>query len=442
MKDKTLTKLSESMKHSKGFPALESTVSTVMSNIRDKSKHADAIVEPIVSDFAMTQRVLNLVNSAMYAPFAKDISSVSKALQIIGNDALGHIVLSVSLMPAKTDGADVDDFSELSKTILASELARSVCPQSSMEEMAIAALVYNIGTLVADKFLPVELCEVKKLIDAGVDADNAAVQVFGMTLTQLGVAVAKKWQFPPNLISIIDGTCAPTVLKIAQFSNTGAKLIHENKDAELAELVNNLAVPGLNKEKLEAKIQEKFSERANYVASVVPKQASSEHLLTELLCEVLECMPSKVEDLALKVFATVSEALKTAHCLLFMRVPTGEYRSICASGKGTDEISSRFKISTEFAPTAFHAVARRNVDIAITDVSRLKANALPKLYQTLLPDVKSFVILPITNGGVSGMLYLDWETHTELGNIELGLLRKIRDLFVSFFPHVEKQAET
>ena len=69
MKTNILVKLFDKMKLSKGLPALASTVETVLSKLNDDD--FTEVMLDITSDFALTQQVLQMANSAMYAPFAK-----------------------------------------------------------------------------------------------------------------------------------------------------------------------------------------------------------------------------------------------------------------------------------------------------------------------------------------------------------------------------------
>jgi hypothetical protein len=92
------------------------------------------------------------------------------------------------------------------------------------------------------------------------------------------------------------------------------------------------------------------------------------------------------------------------------------------------------RISKDYQPTAFHAAIKNNVDVSIADVSRLKVSALPDGFKELLPRVNKFVILPIAHSRVSGLVYCDWDSETVLSASELDAVKKLRNLFLPFFP--------
>ncbi|MEK7919867.1 HDOD domain-containing protein, partial [Burkholderia contaminans] len=57
-----------------------------------------ALVRVVLSDFALTQKVLRLANSAMYMAFGGNITTVTRALMVLGMDAVGHLVVGLKLV--------------------------------------------------------------------------------------------------------------------------------------------------------------------------------------------------------------------------------------------------------------------------------------------------------------------------------------------------------
>ena len=291
--------------------------------------------------------------------------------------------------------------------------------------------MYDLGSLISTKYLPEEMAMINRKIDSGLDPDASATEVLGMTLQQVGAEVAKRWKLPISIISIIDGTGDPVLVDIAKFSSTASSLIHEGKVDEVNKLVSAFDVPGTDKSKMTVLINRK-------VVEITPKARGRQPVLpevklAELFSVLTEDKKGTVEELAGAMFTELSNSLNTAHCLFFMLTRTGEYHVRYGYGKGIDELRSKLKIPAKLKPTAFHAVIKNNIDVSIADVSKLKATALPDGYHALLPNVNKFIILPIANSGVAGLLYLDWENDKELSPPELAAVRRLRDLFLPFF---------
>lgn len=428
MSTPVLDKLFAAMRSTKGIPALEDAVRSVLSALHDDKKgHRDVAIH-IIEDFALTQKVLKLANSAMYAPFADGTSSVTSALNMLGTDALLHVVLSTAMATA----AEMENEHGLAKTLLASELARNVCADRA-EDVSIAALMYELGSLMTTKYLPDESATVAKKIASGIEPDVAATDVMGMTLPQVGAEVARRWRLPTAIISIIDGSGDPTLVGVARFSNTASALILQGKEQEVKQLVGELKLEGVDTSRLSALIDRKLQDVAVAQAnSAYPN--SKQTALSDLLSALTQAKFKTAEELATAMFAELSQTLKTAHCLLFMLTRSGDFGVRYGYGKGIDELKSKLRLSAEFKPTAFHAVIKNNVDASIADVSKLKPSALPDGYTELLPHVNKFIVLPIANSRVCGLMYCDWDSDDIINQEELAVVKRLRQLFLPFFP--------
>lgn len=424
-----LDKLFAAMRSTKGIPALENAVKSVLSALHDEKKgHRDVAIH-IIEDFSLTQKVLKLANSAMYAPFANGTSSVTSALNMLGADALLHVVLSTAMVTA----AEMENEHGLAKTLLASELARNVCADQT-EDVSIAALMYELGSLMTARYLPDESATIAKKIASGMEPDVAATDVMGMTLPQVGAEVAKRWRLPTAIVSIIDGSGDPTLVGVAKFSNTVSALILQGKEQEVNQLVSEFKLAGVDTSRLATLIARKLQDVAAAAQENSTHPNSKQTVLSDLLSALTEARFKTAEELAAAMFAELSQTLKTAHCLLFMLTRSGDFGVRYGYGKGVDELKSKLRLSAEFKPTAFHAVIKNNVDVSIADVSKLKASALPDGYTGLLPHVNKFIVLPIANSRVCGLMYCDWDSDDLINQEELAVVKKLRQLFLPFFP--------
>jgi len=427
MSQATLDKLLDAMKTSKGVPAAERAVASVLGALDNTASSKQQVVNHIIEDFALTQKVLKLANSSMYAPFSAGSDSVSSAVNILGSEAVLHLALGADLVSEE----DLHQDESLSQTLLASELARNLCTDRA-EEASIATLMVEVGRLMTARYLPQETAAIARKVNAGASAQDAATAVLGMSYQDLGVQLATHWNLPHTLRATIDGTGDPTLVGIARFSSSAASFIQEGKADAAHALLHALELPGIDKSKLGALV----SARAEQIRQTAPvRQApSSEAVLDALLEDLQADKKATVDELSSAMLPGIAAALNTAHCLLFMVTRTGEMRIRGACGKGIDELKSRLRISAEFMPTAFHAAIKNRIDVSIADVSKLKDASLPEGYRTLLPQVTKFIILPIANSKVSGLLYCDWDSDTQLRPAEMEGVKKLRDLMLPFYP--------
>lgn len=429
--EETMSRLFAAMQGENGLPASESKVTSILTTLHGQTRSHTELANEIVEDFTLTQKVLKLANSPMYAPFADadadSTASVSSALEVLGSDGLLHVVLGAKM----ATHAELAEDEGLSRTLLASEVARNACP-GRIEHASIAALMYDLGSLVLSKYLPDDMAAINSLVAGGRDSQSAAKEVLGITLQEIGSKVAEHWQLPKQIISIIDGSGDQGLIEVAKFSTAVSTLIHEGKAEEASKLVSASSLPGASKlSGLVARKVEAFKQRRGKKAADPSRHAQS--ALERLLAQLSGERKKTVEELAAAMFPVFCESFGVVRCLLFMAVKTGDLYVRYGHGQGVDEIKPKLKISAEFKPTAFHAAIQNNVDVSITDVKKLAPTALPDGFRQLLPNVSRFLILPIGTGTVTGLVYYDWESAKELSQGELEVIRKLRNLFLPFF---------
>jgi len=385
------------------------------------------VVGHIIEDFALTQKVLKLANSTMYAPFGNGSDTVSSAVDVLGSEALLHLVLGADLVSEE----ELQQDEHLSQSLLASELARTAFVDRA-EDASIATLMLEIGRLMVGKYLPAEASAIAVKLSAGADPQVAAKSVLGMSYQDIGVELAARWNLPQTLRATIDGTGDPVMVGIARFASTASALMHQGKSKDVDALIQRLDLPGVDKGRLGALVTQKATQLpVKSPAAVAP---SSESGLADLLHDLAITQWDSLDALAAAMLPGIADLLKTAHCLLFMVTRTGEMRVRSAYGKGVDELKSRLRISAEFMPTAFHASIKNTIDVSIADVSKLKDASLPEGYRALLPNVTKFIILPIANRRVSGLLYCDWDSDTLLRPGEMEGVKQLRNLLLPHFP--------
>ena len=120
-----------------------------------------------MTDQTLTARLLRLVNSPFYG-FAQKVTTVSRAVGLIGFEALRNLVFSTSVMNLfKGDESATFRPSEFWKhsigaAIAAKNIARRL-GEKQVEEFFVAGLMHDIGKLVHHEFLPDEFCRAGEL---------------------------------------------------------------------------------------------------------------------------------------------------------------------------------------------------------------------------------------------------------------------------------------
>ncbi|MFH0919281.1 MAG: HDOD domain-containing protein [Fibrobacterota bacterium] len=184
------------------LPTLPVVVRQIQKLIANPHSSMAQIAQVISRDQAITSRVIRLVNSAYYGLGGR-VSSIQQAIVILGLNTVKNLVLGVSIVKTfeRHGSASLFDREELWKHSFAVALGAKMMAQKAKkpesEDYFISGLLHDIGILVLDQFFHDELVSVVKraLLDK-IDYPEAEFQVLGLTHSEIGAALAGKWQIP------------------------------------------------------------------------------------------------------------------------------------------------------------------------------------------------------------------------------------------------------
>ena len=116
------------------FPLLSQSLRTTVAAMTNDDYDFSALVKVVLSDFALTQKVLRLANSAMYMAFGGNITTVTRALMVLGMDAVGHLVVGLKIVDHFHHSAPrrIDAKLELNRTMLSGCVARKLTERGDL----------------------------------------------------------------------------------------------------------------------------------------------------------------------------------------------------------------------------------------------------------------------------------------------------------------------
>ena len=160
-KDEFFVLLRKRMEEKGDFPALSKSVQNFSETAGDENFNIADITSIILSDFALTQKVIRLVNSAMYSSIGGKITTISKAAMIIGLEALSYLVLSVRFVDTLSISApdSAAARAEMTQALLAGDIARKIATKTHIknaEEAVVCALMHHLGRLLVVFYFPEE----------------------------------------------------------------------------------------------------------------------------------------------------------------------------------------------------------------------------------------------------------------------------------------------
>lgn len=194
------------MSHKSDFSALSTSIASInqMSAEIDEAS-IKALSDTVVRDFALTQKLLRLVNSA--AMGAGKVTRVSEAITILGVGQLRAVATAMALANGANGKKSPAIAAALTDAFVAGLISRNVgriCGNAAVEELFICGMFSMLGELLALYYLAEEHAEIaRRVIEDGVQADAAARSVLGLSYEELGTGVARHWQFPPAIIDAL-----------------------------------------------------------------------------------------------------------------------------------------------------------------------------------------------------------------------------------------------
>lgn len=205
-KQSTLDFLLRRMRHKSDFPALSESVSTINKIASSETESINKLSNSILKDFALTNKLLRLVNSAYFRPAGGgSISTVSRAVIVLGFEAVRNIAITVLLFEHLQNKTNANQLKEdFLRANLAGILAKDISATAQMrdlEQTFICALFHSLGRLLSQFYFPEESDEIRRIIaQKACSEENAALQVLGISFEEMGIAIARQWGFPLLLV--------------------------------------------------------------------------------------------------------------------------------------------------------------------------------------------------------------------------------------------------
>jgi serine/threonine protein kinase len=200
----TLVFLLRRMRHRTDFPALSTAITAVNKALASETESITRLANTILQDVALTSKILRLVNSAGFGGAGGGISTISRAVQILGLDQVRNIAVSLMLFEHLQNKAQADALrDEFVKALFSGALARTAAPRAALrnpEEAFVCALFHNLGRLLCLFYFPEEWAEIRQLVaEEKKDETVAAQRVLGASFQQLGIGTAEAWGFPKKI---------------------------------------------------------------------------------------------------------------------------------------------------------------------------------------------------------------------------------------------------
>lgn len=213
------------------IPPLPGVVLSVMKLTKDHSASASRIAMEISKDPIIAAEVIRIINSPAYG-FSREITSIEHAVALLGTSTLERLVLSVYVK--RIQGVEVKSFKqergELNAQAFlgayASKLIASMRVRKLEDNAFTSASVRLIGKIGVNYILGPNIKEVMEKVRKGKSFHVAEKEVIGINHIEMGELIARKWNFPEDIVKVI------------KYFNEPAKFTEEGDTKKLVYIVH------------------------------------------------------------------------------------------------------------------------------------------------------------------------------------------------------------
>jgi HD-like signal output (HDOD) protein len=479
-KAELLDKLWARMSERGDFPMLSNALRTTVSAMSDDDLDFTSLVQVVLSDFGLTQKVLRLANSAMYMAFGGNITTVTRALMVLGMDAVGHLVVGLKLVDHFHQSAPrrIDAKLELNRTLLSGAVARQITERSDLrasEEAVVCTLMRQIGKLLVAFYLETEWDQLRRKAAAESVSDSVACgDLLGVTFEEIGMEAADRWRLPNTIrqgmqtrdpLAPVDETTPRHVRWLQAVTNYSTEVadaltaVHTDetrRETSLVEIAHRysralstdaatlaaMSIALKNEETGDGVMREIVELRAD--ADAIARAGVSAEARIGASLEDLRSLPSRHE--LGPVLALASEAvlagLTFSRTIVFVRQANNEFQARLGLGSNVEALLPSLTFSAAFEPDVFHLAIANPVGIFIENARDPRIEArLPRWFKPTFGDAHAFVLLPVkANGTTVALVYGDWTIPQHVRKItppEMASLNELMRELSRFFANAD-----
>ncbi len=453
--------------------ALGTSVARVVQMASSDDQGTHDLAYYVLSDVALTQRILRLSNTATYRTASgSSVTTISRAISLLGFDNVKTTALAMLLVDALSNSThEMSVRVELEAALCASLVGREMArhsPYQGAEEASIAALFKNLGPLLVASHEHDRYREINALTATGKHTLGQASQmILGSSYDALSEAVLAEWKIPDVIVRAlaalppgpqkVAANRGEWMRQVASFGMDVSRLLGQSPNpagtSEARALLTRYG-PALNlnagqMEELFETVQQEMTSLLHSMnmapqARVPEKEPEKEGLPNVLLLATMDageadagaCHPSgkpfnardlllagvqdvtqmrasgnsRVNELILAVLETLYRSMGFRFATVCLKdARSGQYRARVSFGDDHARRQAGFVFPMGQSHDLFHLSMENDADLMIGDSSGAKIrDLLPAWHKSLLPDAKSFIVLPLVVGKVQlGLFYAD-----------------------------------
>lgn len=267
------------MQRRKDFPSLSrSLVEINRLTSKDSNATTGQLATVVLRDYALTNKLLKLANSAFYGVIAGEVKNISHAISLIGFEQLRVTANSLTLFSHLKDRSKSKSLREmLIRSFVAGLLARHLAQRQKLdyaEEAFICGMFQSLGETLTMFYFTEEHLDIEAERRQGnISISQATISVLGITYSQLGAAITRDWRFPALIVDAIEGVQEDG--EIPAPSDEGERLRNVSCFADrLCQILGQGGETGRNVEQMQA-LHSRFEHSLNIEIDLLPELAKA-----------------------------------------------------------------------------------------------------------------------------------------------------------------------
>lgn len=191
-----------------GLPSLPSSLNKVIKLCKSKDSKIEDISREIQKNPALTTELIKLSNAAVYMQ-RKRITNIEDAIRVIGSNNIINIIYGVSsrsIVEATFPKVE-SEWEHANKTsAYAIQIAKDYGYNKAISTVGVGGLLHDIGKFVMLSIENQQLDEINNLIKLRNSEASRSIEELsiGISHSEIGAFIARKWNFPPVLEAIIE----------------------------------------------------------------------------------------------------------------------------------------------------------------------------------------------------------------------------------------------
>ena len=183
------------------FPAAARVIQRLHDAVRRENCNALDVAQVILADPGLSSKVLRVVNSSFYRPRGEPVSTITRAVFLLGFEAIRDLATGLVLIDelARAGGNRAGMRELLHHCLLCGSVARSLSTAvgyPNPEEAYLLGLFANWGELCLAAYYPDRYERARRAARGRAALEEALGTEFGLATSDLATAMLARWNFP------------------------------------------------------------------------------------------------------------------------------------------------------------------------------------------------------------------------------------------------------